>query len=760
MTSRAILAIAVAGVLRRRLMAARLLPALLLACLTPSVLLADFTRGDADGDGKVDISDAVAFLSSMFRAGAPFSCEDAADANDDGKLNIGDALATLTHLFAGGSLPNPGALASGPDPTCDRLDCASSPDLTPAVVLSEIQYHPIGDFSSYEYVEVHNRTPGDVSLAGYRFANGIEFAFPEDAVLPAGGYAVVFKDPGNARWRRVPGLKLGPFDGVLSDGGERLTLTDGACAGETAEYGDGPPWPVGPDGGGPSLERIDELADPDDFRAWRTSTAGLGTPGESNSTAGTPVRPAVIEASFHPGRPTSADSVTVRVTMDAAAEDVVGATLHWEALAASVSEPGAAPMSPEGGGPDFSSFTAVIPAQPSQTLVRMDVEVELVDGRRALLPQPGEPRAFLSYFVHDGETPAALPILWLFPRRRTGLPIPSRVVSAVVILPPSGAAGAGEPLVFDGAQVSSSRQGQKIKFLKGEEHRGDRTLNMVPEEGGGGTGLLAPHMEHLGFEMFRALGAIAPRADWFRVVDYSSVARRHTQRLLIQGIGERFLELNGLDPGGDLYKYVYQGLEKHTNLETGSGTLNVLLSKLRSADPAVRGRAVHDELDVDSVGLYSIAGVLIANWDGFHNNIYIYNDLSPGGRWKVFPWDLDQVFETSCAEMPVARPLTGEGCNSREPGVISRPFHLEPDLDAAYRDGLRAMIAPGAPFSQEAVIARIDAVEALLLEDLALAESSLGIDRGGRRIQVKNAYAAMRTYVRRRIPYLAEALSR
>jgi hypothetical protein len=739
-------------------MAARSLLVAAALSLLPVALLADFVRGDADGDGKVDLTDAVAFLDSMFRGGAPFSCEDAADSNDDGRLAIDDALATLAHLFQEGAVPNPGALLPGPDPTCDRLGCASSPDPTPPLVLSEIQYHPFGDYSSLEYVEVQNRTPGDLRLAGYRFTRGIDFSFPSDAVLPAGGYAVVFKDPANARWRRTPGLKLGPFEGVLADGGERLTLTDGECSGETVEYEDRPPWPVGPDGGGPSLERIDALAPADDFRAWRTSTAGLGTPGEANSTAGTPTRPAVVEASFHPGLPSSSDEVTVRLTLDAPAVEIRAATLHWEALAASVSEPAAIAMAAEEGGPDVSVFTATIPPQPSQTLVRMNVEVELEDGRKTLLPQPGEPRAFVSYFVHDGETPATLPILWLFPRRRTGLPI-ARNVSAVVILEPPAAAGASGPLVFDGVEVRSSRQGQKIRFLKGEEYRGDRTLNMVPEEGGGGTGLMAPQMEHLGFLTFRELGAIAPRADWFRLVDYSSAAKRHTQRLLIQGIGERFLELNGLDPGGDLYKYVYQGLEKHTNIETGSGSLNVLLSRLRSGDPAVRSRAVHDELDLESVGLYSTVSVLIANWDGFHNNIYIYNDLSPGGRWKVIPWDLDQVFETSCAEMPITRPLTGEGCNSREPGVISRPFHLEPDLDAAYREGLRTLIAPGGAFSEEAVKARIDAVEALLLEDLALEETSLGINRGGRRVQIKSTYTAMRNYVRMRLAYLAGVLS-
>jgi hypothetical protein len=167
---------------------------------------------------------------------------------------------------------------------------------------------------------------------------------------------------------------------------------------------------------------------------------------------------------------------------------------------------------------------------------------------------------------------------------------------------------------------------------------------------------------------------------------------------------------------------------------------------------------VLDELDLENVGLYSVASVLVANWDGFHNNVYIYNDLSPAGRWIVIPWDLDQVFETSCAQMPVTRPLTGEGCNAREPGVLSRPYHLVPELDAAYRESLKAHVADGGAFAAEAVLAEIDAVEALLLEDLALQEAYMGVQRLARLSQIRSSYVAMRNYVKARIPYLRAAL--
>ncbi|MBI4603836.1 MAG: hypothetical protein HY721_17920, partial [Planctomycetes bacterium] len=50
---------------------------------------------------------------------------DAADADDDGRLTLSDAVATLGTLFLGQPpLPPPGPGGSGPDPTPDELgDC-------------------------------------------------------------------------------------------------------------------------------------------------------------------------------------------------------------------------------------------------------------------------------------------------------------------------------------------------------------------------------------------------------------------------------------------------------------------------------------------------------------------------------------------------------------------------------------------------------------------------------------------------------------
>lgn len=75
-------------------------------CVTIKYLPTLFFRGDADGDGKVTVSDAVYFINYLFRSGpkpAPFQ---SGDANRDGEVTIVDVIYLINYLFKGGPSPN------------------------------------------------------------------------------------------------------------------------------------------------------------------------------------------------------------------------------------------------------------------------------------------------------------------------------------------------------------------------------------------------------------------------------------------------------------------------------------------------------------------------------------------------------------------------------------------------------------------------------------------------------------------------------
>ncbi len=175
------------------------------------------------------------------------------------------------------------------------------------IVISEIMYNPVwlydGSYTNdqYEYIELLNITAEPVTLYDYqtgepwKFTDGIEFIFPVDVpvTISAGGYLLLVKNPAAFSWRypNVPAENiLGPYDGNLSNSGERLELNmpgDVDNQGvrhyiriDRVNYSDGSHhencpggidlWPIESDGQGASLTRKiagDYGNDPDNWIA-------------------------------------------------------------------------------------------------------------------------------------------------------------------------------------------------------------------------------------------------------------------------------------------------------------------------------------------------------------------------------------------------------------------------------------------------------------------------------------------------------------
>jgi endonuclease/exonuclease/phosphatase family metal-dependent hydrolase len=73
-----------------------------------------FRRGDLDGDGALEVRDALVLLRWLFAGGGPPSCPEAADCDGDGKLGLSDAIRLLLHISAAGPPP------AAPYPECGR----------------------------------------------------------------------------------------------------------------------------------------------------------------------------------------------------------------------------------------------------------------------------------------------------------------------------------------------------------------------------------------------------------------------------------------------------------------------------------------------------------------------------------------------------------------------------------------------------------------------------------------------------------------
>lgn len=190
------------------------------------------------------------------------------------------------------------------------LGGVNSGPLVGPVVISEIHYHPRDvrflfrsvDNCIDEFIELRNISAGPVSLFDpahatnrWRLRDAIDFTFPANTVLPAGGVALVVAiDPSHAdqaadfRARNgVPGnIPLyGPFTGQLDNSSDSVELVrpDTPNPGEVpyilverVRYEDQSPWPSAADGLGHSLQRISLSAYGNDPANWAAAAPTAG----------------------------------------------------------------------------------------------------------------------------------------------------------------------------------------------------------------------------------------------------------------------------------------------------------------------------------------------------------------------------------------------------------------------------------------------------------------------------------------------------
>jgi hypothetical protein len=272
-----------------------------------------FTLGDLDGAVYLTQRVGAADVLGGYRDVEPFT--PAAPGVSFGRYTKSTGGRDFTALAA----PTPGAANAAP--------------LVGPVVINEIMYNAAD--GRPEFVELYNLSGAAVSLSDaqnppnpWRFTDGIDFAFPAGATIPAFGYALVVPvDPAAFRQQYTvpPGVAVfGPYLGGLSDGGERITFARpgtpraGAPGGpavvpyvlvDRITYQDTLPWPTAPDGTGPSLARVASSAYGNDAANWRAE-GGAGSPGRLNFDAAAPVAD-VLDVLPDP-RSSGVDSIAIR----------------------------------------------------------------------------------------------------------------------------------------------------------------------------------------------------------------------------------------------------------------------------------------------------------------------------------------------------------------------------------------------------------------------------------------------------------------
>ena len=173
------------------------------------------------------------------------------------------------------------------------------------IVINEIYANPPDNHIAQEFIELHNPSSSSVDLSSWRLSSAVNFTFPANTKIDAGGYLVIAEDP--AVLQSTLGVTaLGPFSGNLDSAGETIRLRDiSDTIVDEVDYKVGFPWPVASDGSGASIELINPSLNNSLGSSWRASIPQSALPEASLldfSSTGWTWRPGETEASI----PTSA----------------------------------------------------------------------------------------------------------------------------------------------------------------------------------------------------------------------------------------------------------------------------------------------------------------------------------------------------------------------------------------------------------------------------------------------------------------------
>jgi len=163
-------------------------------------------------------------------------------------------------------------LLSSPTP-----DGPNSLPLSSQIVINELHVRPDVKTSPLEFVELFNAGDTEMDLSGWYFTDGIEYTFPADTTLAAGGYVVIAENEAAAE-AAFSIDAIGSFTGQLANDGERIVLRDAlGLKRDEVEYGLGFPWPTTGDAPGYSMELINPALDNNEPGSWRASSGSAAT---------------------------------------------------------------------------------------------------------------------------------------------------------------------------------------------------------------------------------------------------------------------------------------------------------------------------------------------------------------------------------------------------------------------------------------------------------------------------------------------------
>ena len=377
----------------------------------------------------------------------------------------------------------------------------------------------------------------------------------------------------------------------------------------------------------------------------------LATPGSANTGGAANPGPEITDVVHSPAQPSESQDIVVTATITPRLAQVSAAQLHYRVVYG-----GEVTLSMINTGGD--TFSATIPSSAfgAEDMVRWRITATDVDSNVSAAPP------FLDT-VGNNQSPEYFGTVTQDPSVTSDLPILQWFTQSV-----SGShtrTGARASVYFDGRfydnifvrQRGGATNGsisQKFDFNKGDPFYANAEMPSVGEININGNGADSTYVRQtLSFDAHREAGVAGCLSELWQLRVNGGSDR---VGVFIEQVDEDFLDRNGYDRDGDLYKMVQRsnldpvfndiitGIEKKTNDKSDLTTLGDFVAGLNLPTSAQRRAYVIDNIDLSQVLNYLAARSIIQDADDLRKNFYVYRDIHGDDRWRMFPWDKDFTF--------------------------------------------------------------------------------------------------------------------
>ncbi len=610
------------------------------------------------------------------------------------------------------------------------------------IVINELMYHPSSDNNDEEYLELYNTGDQAVNLLNYTFTDGISFTFTNPVSIAPKEFLVVASNADVIRALYGIEKVVGNYDGQLSNGGETVILEDnlGRIVDELT-YSDSAPWPVTPDGDGPSLELINPDKDNNDPFNWRAgafpgSDNPWGTPGAPNSIISSDLPPRIDNPRHRPERPVAGEPISIRadVVDDSGIFRVwVEYRVEWMpgeipvSLAVPVNEWLSEEMRDDGTRGDRDagdeSYETNLPNLPAGVLIHYKIHALDFVAQENVAPVPtGYPKQF-GILVRSTEEEPEIPeyTILLSEEDLTSLSTNSlqspgepeyndRVRG--IFIDHSGEVYEDVQMRFAGKpdERQAVKSSWKLYFNDDFEFDGREELILdaqfhpsLPSRRGDG-GLY----ESIAWEVFRHVGVPSRRTT-----PVTMQLNGFDQGIFLQkeNIEEDFLARIGKDRDSNLYRSEGDPRREYPGTRGDESILPTLEDYLKTYDNVTNSDAAHEDLitfierlntlqeaelenffnssvNVNELLSFFAAGNVVVHEDRVWHNHFLYHD-SATDRWEIFPENLTHVFKTAEAHLlyDVQGFPTFQG-----PWPLATQFLTIPEFQGRYYENIRQLL--------------------------------------------------------------------